>query len=69
VAAHPEIADVIEEDHTGRVLVVDRLTQERAYHRVMPARFANDGAPKVVVVTSESIETFFNRSVTEIRKT
>ena len=39
VAAHPEIAHIIEEDHTDHRLRSHRRGQQRAYYGLVPARF------------------------------
>ena len=48
VAAHAEIADVVEEDHAGRARRVVRLAQQRADHHVRAARLVDDARAEVV---------------------
>src|SRR5215204_4525273 len=61
VSTHSEIADVVKEDHAGRIFLIGRFAKECTYHRIMPARFANDSSAKIVVITPKAIETFFDR--------
>ena len=69
MATHPEIPDVVEEDHTCRVSTVDRFTQKCADHSVMTSRFANDRGAQIIVVATEALHAFLHRSGAEIRKT
>ena len=53
VAAHAEVADVVEEDHAGRTRRIDRRQQDRTDHDVRPARLVDDRRAKRVVPVAE----------------
>ena len=46
VAAHAEVADVVEKDHSGSGSRIDRFAEQRADDRVVAARFADDAERK-----------------------
>src|SRR3978361_1706177 len=48
VPAHVEIAYVVEEDNACGVARIFGLTENRAYHRVIPTGFVHDGGTVVV---------------------
>jgi hypothetical protein len=50
MAAHPDVADVVEEDHAGGARGIRRLDQQRADDHVRAARLVHDGGSIAVEV-------------------
>src|SRR5262249_34011059 len=55
VAAHPERAGVVEEDHAGGGPGLDRRREERADDGFVAARLADDRTPKRAVLTHDRL--------------
>ncbi len=53
MAAHADAAGVVEEDHAEKRPGLNRRRQERSDDRVVTPRFANDGAPEMILVARE----------------
>ena len=58
VAAHAEIADIVEEDHAGGAGLIVRLAQKRADQRIVAARLVDGEAAVVVEVVERSARAF-----------
>ena len=56
VAAHPQEARVVEEDHCGGRGAVDRFHEERSDERVGATRLENHAAAEVIVRRAEALE-------------
>ncbi len=54
VAAHPDVADVVEEDHAGGTGAVLRLDEQRADDHVRAARLVDDGGAVAVELAPEA---------------
>jgi hypothetical protein len=67
VATHPEIPDIIEEDHTGRASLVEWLAKQRSNHRVRTARLIDCCRSKTIELTAKLIEPFCERTVSKWR--
>jgi hypothetical protein len=67
MAAHAEIADVVEEDHAGGAGGIDGRAQQRADDRVGAARFIDYGRAKEIVLGAEEFEAFGERPRAEVR--
>ena len=67
VAAHPEVADVVEEDHPGGARRVGRLDQERPDHRVRPPRLVADGRPELIEPRAEGLLALGQAARPEVR--
>ena len=65
VAAHVEVADVIEEDDAGRTGGVSRFAEEGSDYGVRGAGFVADGGAVAVEPGAEEVETLAQRSVAE----
>ena len=62
VAAHAEVADVVEEDDAGRGGRIDRLEDQGADHHVRAARLVDDRRPERVVPVAEHGEAIGHRA-------
>ena len=62
VAAHAEVADVVEEDHAGRARRVGRLAEQRADHHVRAARLVDHGRAERVVPVAEDRQPLGHRA-------
>ena len=69
VAAHPEVARVVEEDHGGGRGAVDRFHEERSDERVGATRLEDHAATEVVVRRAEALEPIGEGSAAEIGTT
>jgi hypothetical protein len=58
VAAHPEISNVIEEDHPGGTGGIGGLAQQSPHYDVGPSRFIDDRRAKAVMLAPETFEPF-----------
>jgi hypothetical protein len=67
VAAHAEVADIVEEDDAELAGLVMRLDEERAHDDVGAARFADDGRAEVVVLLLENLHPLAERSAAQVR--
>src|SRR5208283_5016696 len=67
MAAHAQIADVVEEDDAGGAGGVDGHAQQGADDRVGAARFIDHGRAKQVVLRAEALEAFGEWSDAEVR--
>src|ERR1043165_2777028 len=67
VAAHPEIRDVVEKQHTGYTRVVKRRTKERTDKRIRTAWLIDHRGTEIVVFGAETFEAFGKRTVAEVR--
>ena len=66
VAAHAEVADVVEEDDAGGGGRIDRLEDQGADHHVRAARLVDDGRAERVVTVAEDREAIGHRAVAEL---
>ena len=66
--AHSEIADIVEIDNTCGGITIYGFAEQRTDHGVVPARFADDRRPQLVVVAPKCVETFGHRAAAEIGK-
>jgi hypothetical protein len=55
VAAHSEVSNVIEKDHSCCAIRGIRLQQPRAYHYIGTARLAQDRTTRPVVIAPEPL--------------
>ena len=62
VAAHAEIADIVEENDAGCTGGVVRLAKKRADHRIVAARLVNGIAAEMVEIRGEAGEPFLERA-------
>ena len=69
VAAHAEIADVVEKNHTRCAGRIFRFDQQRAHHHIRTARFIHDGGAKVVVCLLKTVTPDRERSAPKVRAT
>jgi hypothetical protein len=67
MAAHAQVACVVEEDDARGRGRVNGLEQQRADQDIGAARLAEDGAPEMVVVMAQAIEALSERARAEIR--
>src|SRR5262249_42313307 len=67
VAAHAEVADVVEEDDAADAARISRFTQERADHDVAAARLIDDGGAKVIVLPAQQFAALGEWSASQIR--
>ena len=67
VAAHAEIADIVEEDDAGGAGGVMRLAQKRADHRVVAARLVDREAADMIELRGEAREPFAQRPAAQRR--
>ena len=68
MAAHSQIADVVEEDNPRCCTGVHRLAEKSTDNCVVPPRLTNDRGAQVVVITTESFEPVCDRAVTSVWK-
>ena len=66
MTAHPEVRDVVEEDHAGYARLINRRAQQRSDNSIRATRFVHHSATKVVVFFSEAFDTIRKCVVTEI---
>jgi hypothetical protein len=66
VAAHSEIANIVEEDYAGGTGSIDRITEEGAYNNVGAARFVYDSGPKCIMVPAEALEAIGQRPGSQV---
>ena len=69
MAAHAQIADVVEVNHGGVAGGVAGLAQERAHHGVVAARFIHHGGAELVEPVAEAVEPPGQRTPAEVRTT
>jgi hypothetical protein len=62
VPAHPEVADIIEEDHTGCARRIRWPAQESANDYLGAPRLIDDGRPKCVVLSAKAFEALRQRA-------
>ena len=67
VAAHAEVARIVEEDHAGRAFAVGRLAQERADQRVGASWLEDHGLAKVVVFATHARQPLLQAADAEVR--
>jgi hypothetical protein len=66
MAAHAQVAGVVEEHDARGAGWVNGLHQERSDQDIGPARLAEDGAPKMVVMVAQVIEALSERANAEV---
>ena len=66
MAAHAQVACVVEEDNASGTCRIDRLNQKRPNQDVGTARLAEDGAPQVVVIVAQLFHSLSQRAGAEI---
>src|SRR5215831_10037913 len=54
--AHPQVADVVEEDDSGRAVLVLGLTQQCAHEGIRASRFVDNCRPEFVVLVAEAFK-------------
>ena len=69
MAAHADIADVVEEDHTGGAGGIDGIAEERADDYVRTARLIDDRCAEIIMQTLEAISAIGERPTAEIGST
>jgi len=67
VAAHVEVAHVIEEDHARCATSIIRFAEKRPDEHVRTTRFINDGGPKAIMPLSKDFHTLPQRTIAQIR--
>jgi hypothetical protein len=67
VAAHTDIADIIEVDDSGSARWIVRLTEKRADDGIRGAWLVGDSGAKVIEVAFESVAPFGKRTEAQIR--
>ena len=68
MAAHAQVADIVEEDHARRAARVRAFAQQRADHVVRATRLAQHHAPQTVVIAAQFLH-LLNQSSTQIGAT
>ncbi len=66
VAAHAQVADVIEEDDTGGAGLIDRFAEQRAYDDIRSARLVDDGGTEAVVEALKAFQPLGEGAVAEV---
>jgi hypothetical protein len=69
MSAHAQIADVVEEDHARRALLVIRLAQQRADDHFGTAWLGDDARAPVVEARAKHVEPLRKRAAAEIGAT
>src|SRR5215213_5082746 len=67
MAAHSQIASAIEKDDSSYARFINRSTQQSTNERIGTTRIVYNRAAKVIVITSEVLETIGERIVAELR--
>ena len=62
MAAHADVADVVEEDHSGGTARIDRLAQQRADDHIGSSRLVDDARAIVVVLRAEALPSLGERT-------
>jgi hypothetical protein len=69
MAAHANVADVVEEDHPAGIGGVGRCAKERADQHVRAARFVDDRPAPRIVLVAEAVPALRHVTVTQIGAT
>jgi hypothetical protein len=62
VAAHPEGADIVEEDHSSGVRGIRRLAEQRADEHIRPTWFVDDSGAKAIVLRAKQVAAIRHRA-------
>jgi hypothetical protein len=69
VTTHSQIANVIEEDHTGNARWIHGIAKQCPNHDIGPPRLIHNGGAKTVVLAAEALQSLGKRSGPEVRGT
>ncbi|MNE57122.1 hypothetical protein D3C80_1520710 [compost metagenome] len=69
VAAHSQVAGVVEENHPGTGTRVHRLAQQCAHQYVAAPWFQHAGGAPLIVVLGQSLATFGHTAAAQVRET
>ncbi|MNI69638.1 hypothetical protein D3C73_1254010 [compost metagenome] len=69
MAAHAQIAGVVEEDHPGTGAGVHRLAEQRADQHIAAPWFEYAGGPPVVVLLGKDLAALGHAAIAQFRKT
>ena len=69
MAAHAQVADVVEKDDAGNACFVDRLDQESTDDDLRATRFVDNRGTETVMLTAESLNPRRQRAMAKIRST
>ena len=67
VAAHAEIADVVEKDHPRHAGLVRRFHQQRPHQHIRAARFVYHRRAEGIVLFTENLQPFGHRALAQVR--
>jgi hypothetical protein len=62
MTAHSQVTHTAKKDDSSHACFINRRAQQRAHHRIGSTRFIDHGGTKRVVLISESLEPFFERT-------
>jgi phage regulator Rha-like protein len=66
VAAHAQVAGIVEEDHTGIARRIEWLHKQSSNQNVRPARFAQNRTPVYVVVAAKAFKALGKRPGSQV---
>jgi hypothetical protein len=62
-----QVADIVKEDDSHRVLRIGRFTEQRAHHGIRPAWFVHNGGPDVIEITPKNLQPFPHGTMAQAR--
>jgi hypothetical protein len=69
MAAHAQVADVVEKDNSDKARFVDRLDQESTDDDLRATRFVDNRGTETVMLTAKSLNPGSQRAMAKIRST
>jgi hypothetical protein len=66
VTAHADVADVVEENHSGGTGRIDRIAKQRADDYVRASRFVDDCCAEIIMQTLKAVSAIGERATAEI---